>query len=237
MTTQIKITESIDLKDKIFITGFHGVGATGYIAVRHLVATLPMKRIGYLITDNLPGFISIENDALLLPYEIFQHENFIILLTRSQPSRDEINDFTKTLSEWVVKNEFKEAILIGGLDNKFKTADEKLRSVPNKAFLSKNQWEILDKGLFVTGPLALLLAYFEMEDFPACALLPYSERERPDPRASAVAIEELNKFYENFQTNTEDLIKDAQKIEDEIKNIMQSQDKEAIDSTSRGMYV
>lgn len=237
MTIKILIEESIDFKDKIFITGFHGVGAAGYIAIRHLTTALPVKKIGYLESDKLPGFISIENDQLLLPYEFFEFENFIIFLARSQPGRDELNEFVIELVNWVIKNKFKEAILIGGLDNKFKDGEEELKSVPTKKFMPKNKWKLLDKGLFVTGPLALLLAYFEMRNFPACALLPYSERERPDPRASAVAIKEINEFYDKVKADTEELIKDAEKIEEEIKSIMQSQDKDSPDSSSGGMYV
>ena len=237
MVCRIIIDESIELENKILITGFHGVGAAGYIAVRHLTTALPTKKVGYFESDKLPAFISLEDDSLLLPYEFYAYENFIIFLARSQPTREELNELVKALVEWTVKNKLKEALLIGGLDNKFKSEDEELKSVPSKNFLERNKWPQLDKGLFVTGPLALLLAYFEMEKFPAVALLPYAERERPDPRASSVAIKAISEFYDGLDINTKELIEDAEKIEKEISSIMESQEKDTPDSPSRGMYV
>ncbi len=237
MVCRIRIDESTNLKDKILITGFHGVGAAGYIAVRHLTTALHSKKVGYLESDMLPGFISLEDKNLPLPYEFYEYENYIIFLARSQPTREELNELIKTIVDWAIKNKFKEAILVGGLDNKFKSEDEELKSVPTKKFMSKNKWSLLDKGLFVTGPLALLLAHFEIENFPAVALLPYAERERPDPRAAAIAINAINEFYSDLEIDTQELIEDAEKIEKEISSIIQGQEKDTPDSPSRGMYV
>ena len=171
------------LEGCIFITGFYGLGVTGYIAIRHMVETLNVKRIGYIETDQLPSFVSFEKNRLCYPFEIFKYEKFVIFLANIQPAQSEINELTKELSNWVISNKLSESILIGGLDSKFKEKkDEELRVVPTKKFLNPERiGSYLDKGLFVTGPLALMLMYFDMMDFPACAILPYCERERPDP--------------------------------------------------------
>ena len=237
MVCRIRIDETTQLENKVLITGFHGVGAAGYIAVRHLTTALPAKKIGYLESDMLPGFISLEDETLQLPYEFYEYENFIIFLARSQPSREELNELIKALVDWAIKNKLKEAILIGGLDNKFKSEEEEMKSVPTRNFMERNKWTLLDKGLFVTGPLALLLAHFEIGKFPAIALLPYAERERPDPRASAVAIKAISEFYGNLDIKTKELIDDAEKIEKEISSMMEGQEKDSPDSPSRGMYV
>jgi len=237
--------KDIDFTGKIFITGFHGVGATGYITIRHMVDNLPVEKIGYLIPDFLPGFVSIENERLSLPFEFYLMKDYVFFLPRSQPGQSEVNEFIRVIAEFVIEKGFKESMLIGGLDNKFQTEDDVLKTVPTRPFLdqAKNMGPLLDKGLYVTGPLALLLELFELKNFPACAILPYAERERPDPRAAAVAIKAIDEHYNNdLNVEIEDLYKDAKRIEEEIENIL-SQERELekgekpLEPGSRGMYV
>ena len=107
---------------------------------------------------------------------------------------------------------------------------EYLRRYPNVKY-SK-----LSKDLGIYGLLALFLSYFEMLNFPAIALLPYAEKGRPDPRAAAVAIEEINKMY-NKSLDTTALIKDAEEIEKEIEAIMAQQQEHYKEKKEPDMFV
>jgi len=194
-------------------------------------------------TEQLPSFVSLGKDRLSLPFEFFKYDNFIIFITKIQPAQSEMNKITKTLAEWVVSNKMSTSILIGGLDSKLKDEDEEsieLKVVPTKFFPNPERLgPSLEKGLFVTGPLALMLIYFEMLDFPACAILPYCERDRPDPRAAASAIKSINKLYTNLDIKLEKLYNDAKKIEEEIGLILQQERelREPKEPGPGGMYV
>ena len=97
---------------------------------------------------------------------------------------------------------------------------------------------ILDEGLYVTGPLAYMLMFYELNNFPAVALLPYAERSRPDPVSASNAIEQINRIL-NIDVNINELLEEAEKIEKEIESLIKaSKPQEDKDKDSdRGMFV
>ncbi|MHA1263843.1 MAG: proteasome assembly chaperone family protein [Candidatus Helarchaeota archaeon] len=232
-----------DFSNDIFITGFHGLGWTGYIAIRHIVKSMNAERIGYIQSDKLPDIISIEGGRLILPYQFHQFNQTIIFQPSYQPllidpyKMTEQQKVIKTLADWIVKSQFKEAILIGGLDKQFQQDSQQLRILPTHTFPKAEKLNIpfLEKGLLVRGPLALLLAHLEMKNFPALVLLPYANVDRPDPAAAAVAIDFLNEFY-SLNISTSQLQDDALKIENEISEILK-QERERAAREPRDMYI
>ncbi len=238
MNIEIILKRRVDLEGKIFITGFHGIGYTGYIAVNHIIESTKAELLGYVTTEQYPPIVSLDENRVLTPYELFMYKDFILFLPRFQPPPSEQNDLMKILTEWTVKNRFKEAILIGGLDSKLKAGEEKLRVVPTSQFKMNNKLELkkLDRNLYVVGPLAILLAYYEIRDFPAIALLPYAQRGRPDPLAAATAIQVINQLYD-LDISTEQLIKDAKQIEQEIAQLKEQEEKVQREPGSLAMYV
>jgi uncharacterized protein len=231
----------VDDKEKTegccFVTGFHGVGLTGYITINHLVKSLHARPIGYVETQQQPALISLADGRISFPFELYRIADMVILFPRFQPKRSEVRDFTHEMVDWIVENKFKEAVLIGGLDNRFKQGNESIRCVPTRASLERAKSlnvPLLEESLFVTGPLALMLAYSEMKGFPAIAFLPYSERGRPDPRAAAIAIKQINTIF-GLNIDIYELINDAKRIEDEVTKILEGQ-KEKIGLDSQTMY-
>jgi len=238
LNIEIILKRKVELEGKIFITGFHGIGYAGYIAVNHIIESTNAELLGYVTTEQYPPIVSLDENRVLTPYELFMYKDFILFLPRFQPPPSEQNDLMRILTEWTVKNRFKEAILIGGLDSKLKAGEEKLRVVPTSQFKMNNKLELkkLDRNLYVVGPLAILLAYYEIKDFPAIALLPYAQRGRPDPLAAATAIQVINQLYD-LDISTEQLIKDAKQIEQEIAQLKEQEEKVQREPGSLAMYV
>jgi len=239
MVMEIVIEDDIEdnFENSVFITGFHGLGWTGYIAIRHIIKSVNTKRIGYISGDILPDIISIEGDRLVLPFEFHQYNNFIIFQPPIQPILIEPHKVIKELAEWIVQSKFKEAILIGGLDVRFQQDAQTMRIVHTKSFTKAKEFEIplLEKSLPVRGPLALLLTHLEILNFPTLVIFPYARSDRPDPAAASVAIEFLNKFYD-LKIPISQLQTDAQKIETEIAEILR-QERERTEREPRDMYV
>jgi uncharacterized protein len=226
------------LKDCVLVTGFHGLGATGYIAVKHAVTSLNAELIGYIETERIPPFVSMDEGHLSLPFEVYKKDKFVFVITNVPPHPRERQAFSKELTAWVIKEGFSAAYLIGGLDNRLRPAEgDKLRCTMTKTYKGQPELDIpqLEKGLFVVGPLAVMLACFEINNFPAIALLPYANPTRPDPMAASVAVEYLNKIT-NLNIDVSPLLTDAQKIEAEIQELMkQRQDRTKTDH--RTLYI
>ncbi len=221
----------------VFMCGFHGLGQVGFLSIAHLARALDAERVGLIRSDMLPMFVSMENGHLALPFEMYFYApgNLVFLLPRFQPHQSEQWNFIDCLANWIVDSQFDESILLGGLDASFKEDDENLRCVPTTAYFPRlERWSVplLEEGLFVAGPLALLLAQLEMRGVPGLGLLSYATRARPDPRSAAVMLEKINSVL-GIDANVDQLIEESKEIErrEKIRQSIESEDR------SPDMYV
>ena len=212
-----------DLNGCILITGFYGIGKIGFIAVNHMIEKLKAELIGTIITDYVPPFISVKNKSLISPFQIYRAGKLIFLIPYFEPYKYEQRAFTKAVTLWALQEGIKQMILIGGLDSRLRSDENILtKAVYTKEY--KNSGEtldipLLDDGIYVSGPLALLLLYCEVYNLPAIALLSYAERSRPDPVGASHAVAVVSDLVKT-NCGVEELIKEAENIENEISAMM-----------------
>jgi len=222
------IKEPIDFSNSTLITGFQGIGAVGYIAVKHLVSELKPKKIGYIISKYMADTVFFENNKVLLPYEIYFYsdgkQKIVLVLNNAQPVMNERVEYASKLILWAKKNKISKGIFIGGLDKSTKEESEKdsFKCVPSSSFKEKIPGPILSKELMIIGPLALLVAFSEIYDFPSLTILPYAEILRPDPAAAAVAVNVINEIL-NLNIDVNRLYEDAKIIEERVKKFEEFQ--------------
>ncbi|MEM0271299.1 MAG: PAC2 family protein [Thermoprotei archaeon] len=213
----VKLRKDVSLSGKTFVTGFHGIGLVGYVTVRYLVTKLGAIKIGFILTESMPPIITMENGEIKPPLELYMYRNVVFMYAESPPTA-KLHRFSRGISEWVVKSGFEKALLIGGLDSSYSTStnpDDNLRIIKTPQYNGlKREVAALEDGLFVVGPLALLMLNFHIADFPALAVLPYASRDKVDLRASATAIQFVNQEL-GLDVNVDELILNAKRIEDE----------------------
>jgi uncharacterized protein len=221
------------LRNSTLITGFHGVGETGYISVSFLVHALKADRIGFVDVAHPPPFVATSESGLVTPFEVYKSGKFVLVKLEFSPHRSEEAEFARTLARWAVDNGFKDAVLIGGLDGSLKSGPDGVRIVSTQSYPLKSKrmkHPTLEAGLFVYGPLAVMLGEFEKKDFPAIAVLPYASANHADPKAAATAIKSIAKSY-RLKVDVRDLEHDAKDIEEEIDKRLQQTAR-----SLRGMY-
>jgi uncharacterized protein len=219
-----------------FITGFHGLGAVGYIAIKHIIDELKLERVGVLKSSAAPPFISLTEDGCLaLAFEFYgtSDHRLLFFFPRLPPYRHSEAEFSDQLAEWVIEQRFEQAILIGGVDKRLREEKDTIslvRYIPTRTYSSflhkSDQLNILNNlltpGLFVQGPLAVMLGILDLKKFSALGILAYAERERPDPEGAAHAIQILNKLL-NINCSVEELVKNALLIEKEMNQLPSQQ--------------
>ncbi len=236
MTIDFIINGNRNFKDNTLITGFHGIGTTGFIGIKYIADQLQAEKIGTIISEFLPPFITTKDGKLSLPFELYQNEENVLLIPQFQPYRHEHRIFAEKLVDWSIQSKFKNAILIGGLDARLKkNEDDKIRFIATSSFLESTQYDLplLEDGLFVTGPLALILTYYEINNFPAIAMLPYAESSRADPSAAAIAINKINEIT-NLNIDTAKLIQDAEIIEQNLQEIITQTKEQSVEDKEHG---
>src|SRR5437764_8888389 len=63
------LVDSRNLKGSTLVTGFHGVGQTGYIATSYMIHALKAERVGFVQVANPPQWVGTADGALLTPLE------------------------------------------------------------------------------------------------------------------------------------------------------------------------
>ena len=225
----LKGIDENELKNVTFISGFRTLGEVGYIATRYMVLKLNMKRVGFVLTKYLRDVTFLDEYGLATPFELFYDKNnhLLVLLSHLLPFQKEMNEFSEKIIKWLKKLEVNNVILIGGLDKRYKGENENynLRWLKTSASKITLNYPLMEKQLLMIGPLALFTIYSEIEDLPAVVLLPYADRDRIDPAAAAVAIEEINKLL-NLKIDVTELYEDARKIEEELQRQLELIQKE-----------
>ena len=193
---------------------------------------MKLERVAVLKSTAAPPFISLtESGTIALAFEFYATNDYrvIFFFPRLPPYRHLETEFSDHLAEWVISKKFKQAILIGGVDKRLRDnpedgqidSEKKTRYIPTKSYVknfstSKTiEDSLLTTGLFVQGPLAVMLANFDVYNFPAVGVLSYAERDRPDPEGAANAIQIINKIV-NISCSVNELVKNAQIFEEEI---------------------
>src|SRR5213594_5183663 len=209
------LVDSRNLKGSTLVTRFHGVGQTDYIATSYMIHAIKADRIGFIDVSNPPPWVGTAEGGLVTPFEVYRRGKTVLVKLEFSPHRSEEAEFAKVLANWAVKAKFKDAILIGGLDSSFRNNNDDFCVVPTGAYIDRAKVfkaPILEPGLLVYGPLAVMLSEFEIHDFPAVVVLPYAETARADPAAAALAIRRISKAY-GFRVKVEELLKDAKFVE------------------------
>jgi uncharacterized protein len=215
------LPEGTRLESDALVAGFHGIGATGYWTVKFLVNELKATRTCFIDYEHAPAVASAVEGRILTPYEVYTAGNLSFLKAEVSPLREHEGEFYHGLADWIMGSGVKEVALVGGLDESLKNDDAPYRIAMTSAFLANGGLpgeSMLEEDRMIVGPVASLLNLFEMNKFPAFALLAYSNTERVDPRAAASAAGFLSKRY-GFEADTGPLIKGAEIIEGEMKII------------------
>ena len=223
------VPEGCKLDGTSLIAGFHGIGATGYWTVKFLITELKAERKCFIDYEHAPAVASQVDGRISTPYEVFTTGRLSLLKAEVSPVRERENEFYRQLAEWIMTSGVKEVALVGGLDEGLKNDDSRYKLAMTSAFSSVGGVTgepIFEEDRMIVGPVASLLNTFEMNSFPAVAVLAYSNTERVDPRAAASAVDFLSRRY-GFTANTGPLIKGAEVIESELKMIEEKEKRPA----------
>ncbi|MCD6196498.1 MAG: proteasome assembly chaperone family protein [Staphylothermus sp.] len=206
-----------ELSGAYFITGYQGFGMVGYLASRHVALELGLERIGFIRTKYFPEATFYKKGiGLVFPFELYYgkvgDKKLIILVNHSVPHVRERTNYAEFIAKFLKEINASFSILVGGLDPAIKEReDEKYRWIP-----INNPEIVLDAPILedkhVIGPLALTMMFIEAYKIPGVAVFAYTELYRPDPRASAVAVNVIGEIL-GTSISTKKLLEEASVIE------------------------
>ena len=211
------LPEDLDVNGLSLVTGFHGIGSTGFLALNHLINTLKPKRIGVFDTDYLSPISSINSGKIITPFEIYQKDNVAFLRVAVPPLQGNELVFLRNVCEIILEKNFKELILLGGLDAQLKKDDSNFRYVKTSSYKlpkSLSDSTPLEDERIIIGPVAQMLNFMEVRNFPTLGLLPFATSIRLDPRAASEAVKILSNIF-NLEVEVDTLIEQALELEND----------------------
>ena len=209
--------EDLDVNGLSLITGFHGIGSTGFLALNHLINTLKPERIGVFETDYLSPISSINSGKIITPFEIYKKDNIAFLRVAVPPLQGNEIVFLRNVCEIILEKNFKELILLGGLDAQLKKDDSNFRYVKTSSYkLPKylSDSTPLEDERIIIGPVAQMLNFMEVRNFPTLGLLPFATSIRLDPRAASEAVKILSNIF-NLEVEVDTLVEQALELEND----------------------
>ena len=211
------LPEDLDVNGLSLVTGFHGIGSTGFLALNHLINTLKPKRIGVFETDYLSPISSINSGKIITPFEIYQKDNVAFLRVAVPPLQGNELVFLRNVCEIILEKNFKELILLGGLDAQLKKDDSNFRYVKTSSYKlpkSLSDSTPLEDERIIIGPVAQMLNFMEVRNFPTLGLLPFATSIRLDPRAASEAVKILSNIF-NLEVEVDTLVEQALELEND----------------------
>lgn len=230
-----------DISGCVLVGGYFGLGRVGYLSINHLIETLEVRKIGFVNTDFIPPFISVSDGKLRAPFELYRHENLIILATHFEPYKYEQRSIAESIVKWARDKNLANIVQIGGLDMRFQSDEEFDACIVKSSHYDQEslgpKLPLMDEGLFVTGPAALVMLYAEFYKIPSILILPFAERSRPDPKAAALAIKTINDTF-GIDCNVDPLIDEGKSIEIEEAGAREIAEREELmEDSNTGMFV
>jgi len=210
--------KNASLKGTALISGFHGIGATGYWSVKYMIQKLALQRCCIVDYEYSAPVSTLMGGKISTPYEIYKNNNLALFKVDVPLQRELEVGFYREFAYRIIKKGVNEAFLIGGLDSSLKNDNTLYRIAATSTYKKRGilqDAKPLEDDHIIVGPVAILLNYFEIMRFPAVALLVYASPDRIDPRAAATAIKITSEYY-GFEIDVSPLIVGAETIEAEL---------------------
>jgi uncharacterized protein len=217
---------SEDVKDAVVLEGSPELGLIGNILGWLLVEELKMKQIGYIDSKEFPPLAVLYKGIAIHPFRIYSTDGIVLFLSDFIIPPTVSYDMSNAIVDWMERNNSKELITFNSM-----VVMEKSDSVAAAANSEDALKRLGDLDLpilpfgNVNGLSGSLLTRTATKDIPASCLFAEVLNQYPDPRAAASLVNVLNKML-NIEVNAEPLLKEANEIEDRLKELANRVQKE-----------
>lgn len=234
---KIKLTKKP--KNPIIIEGFPGFGLVGTISTEFLIDHLKTEMIGKIMMDEIPAMVAIHDQKVVQPLGVFYNKKYNIVILHAISSTQGVEwKMADVVNELANELKAKEIIGLEGVGSTSGANSGRTFFYANNEKKSKVLAKItepLKEGIIIGVTGALLL---RVEKIPLTCIFAEAATNLPDSKAAAKIIEVLDKYL-GLDVETKPLLKQAEKFEDKLKNIMsqKQQVEEMTDKKKQLSYV
>lgn len=225
MSERVKIVERTEIPNGLkIIFGLPDVGLVGTIAASHMISKLELKEAAYVKSDLLPPIIMLEKGLPRSPIRVFGNEDLLVLSSEIAIPSASVYSIIESVIDWIWKKKVELVFTLGGLPipNRHEIEKPKVFGAASDEALLKifneKGIQVIQRG-FLAGPQALILSFCAERNIPAVALLAESFYNYPDPEASSVVIQALNRMID-MEIDISELIEKGEEVRLAMRDMM-----------------
>jgi uncharacterized protein len=234
---QIIDTRDESLKGALLVVGFPTHGLVGSVAASYLVHTLDMTPVAYMISEEFPPTVVMEEGVVSAPVRFYASklvcgvdrscDQLVVLIADIQPSAGMLNALSRVVLDWAERKGVQFVIAIEGQPIEAEVGgDARVVAMTNRAAAP-----LLEKYRFtaangvVTGLAGGLLLGAIGRSVPVLCLVAQAHKDYPDARAAAKVIEAINPLVPLLALDTKPLREKAREIEEGVRrNLRQTKE-------------
>lgn len=210
--------KEIKYNEPLVVVGFPGIGLVGSIASYHILKNLKLDYLGHFEDPMIPGIMIVEEGIAYPPVRVYGREDLIIFFSDVMIPPELVHDLSKITVDILKKANPKMVVTLEGFASMHpekifwvSSSEEVLKPLINEEISA------LELGM-LGGISGILMKKCNDVEIPSACLIVETVGLRPDPRGASKIIEILNKNY-GINADTEELIKEAENIEEKMKSL------------------
>ncbi len=232
---EVRIVDTRDepLEGAMMVVGFPTHGLVGSVAASYLVHSLDMSQIAYMISEEFPPTVIMEEGVVSAPVRFYasklvcgvdrSSDQLLVVMADIQPPVHLLNRIGGALLDWAEAKGVQLVVAVEGQPIESEArGDARVVAMTNRAAAS-----LLEKYRFdaangvVTGLAGGLLLGAIGRSMPVLCLVAQAHKDYPDARAAAKVIETINPLVPLLVLDTKPLRDKAREIEFEVRRTLQ----------------
>jgi len=225
LSEKVEIIERVSVPNGLkMILGLPDVGLVGAIAASHIISKLRLEEVAYFKSNLLPPVIMLEKGLPRSPIRVFGDKGILVLSSEIAIPSASIYAIMERIVDWVGEKKTEVIYTLGGLPVPNRHNIEKPKvfgAASNERLLKKldeNGIKAIERG-FLVGPQALILNLCAEKGIPAVTLLAECFYNYPDPEASSIVIQALNRMID-MEIDVSELIEKGEEVRLAMRDMM-----------------
>ncbi|MBI0584399.1 MAG: proteasome assembly chaperone family protein [Methanomassiliicoccus sp.] len=234
--------EEMNLRGAYVVDGFPSIGLVGSIVANYLVNSLSLRQVAVVDSDTFPAVSMIKKGVPHSPVRLYagdigsSGDRMVVFVSEFQPPPHIIKELGKTIMDWVEDHKCRMIVSPEGISTKQSTKPPNkegsapqvlgIASTPEaREMLKANGIDIFEGGVIV-GLSGVLLNEGVNRLLDVVTVLSEASAEFPDARAAAAVTQAINKLILRDSLDIEPLLKEAEVIEESLKDMYEKAGKE-----------
>ena len=219
------------------VIGFPTHGLVGSVAASYLVHTLDMSPIAYMVSEEFPPTVVMEEGLVSAPVRFYASktvcgpdrkcDQLVVTISDIQPPLPLLNELGRTLLDWAEAKGIQLVVAVEGqpIERDIR-GDARIVAMANRAAAPLlERYSLPAASGVVTGFAGGLLLPAIARPTPVLCLIAQAHKDYPDARAAAKIIETINPLVPLLLLNTRPLREKARQIEAQVRQNLEQQQK------------